>query len=48
MMLGLTLGVMAGFNIVVSFATQWYVLTTMGAGMATDALFAGPQCRRSC
>src|SRR5882724_6422274 len=41
MMLGLTLGALAGINILVSFAYQWYVLTTVGPGQVTDALFAG-------
>jgi putative peptidoglycan lipid II flippase len=41
MMLGLTLGALAGINILVSFAYQWYVLTTVGPGPVTDALFAG-------
>jgi putative peptidoglycan lipid II flippase len=41
MMLGLTLGALAGMNILITFAYQWYVLTTVGPGPATDALFAG-------
>lgn len=41
MRLGLTLALLAGLNILVSFASQWYLLTSLGAGRATDALFAG-------
>jgi putative peptidoglycan lipid II flippase len=41
MLLGLSLGAIAGVNILVTFAYQWYVLTTIGPGPATDALFAG-------
>jgi putative peptidoglycan lipid II flippase len=41
MRLGLSLAMLAGLNILVSFASQWYVLTMLGAGVATDALFAG-------
>jgi putative peptidoglycan lipid II flippase len=41
MVLGLSLGAIAGFNILITFAYQWYVLTTIGPGPATDALFAG-------
>ena len=41
MLLGLSLGAIAGINILVTFAYQWYVLTTIGPGPATDALFAG-------
>ncbi|HEX6107231.1 MAG TPA: lipid II flippase MurJ [Gemmatimonadales bacterium] len=41
MTLGLALGALAGANILVAFAYQWYVLTALGPGTATDALFAG-------
>jgi putative peptidoglycan lipid II flippase len=41
MLLGLSLGAIAGLSILVNFAYQWYVLTTVGPGPATDALFAG-------
>ena len=41
MLLGLSLGAIAGIGILVNFAYQWYVLTTLGPGLATDALFAG-------
>ena len=41
MLLGLSLGAIAGLSILVNFAYQWYVLTTLGPGQATDALFAG-------
>jgi putative peptidoglycan lipid II flippase len=41
MFLGLSLGAIAAMSIVVNFAYQWYVLTTIGPGPATDALFAG-------
>ncbi|MHB8171591.1 MAG: lipid II flippase MurJ [Thermincolia bacterium] len=37
----LSLGILAGANIFVVFLYQWYVLTTIGPGMETDALFAG-------
>jgi putative peptidoglycan lipid II flippase len=41
MLLGLSLGGIAAANILVTFAYQWYVLTRIGPGPATDALFAG-------
>lgn len=41
MLLGLSLGAIAGMSILVNFAYQWYVLTSLGPGPATDALFAG-------
>lgn len=41
MLLGLSLAAIAGMSILVNFAYQWYVLTTLGPGPATDALFAG-------
>ena len=37
----LYLGVLAGANIGVAFLTQWYIFTQLGAGLQTDALFAG-------
>jgi Uncharacterized membrane protein, putative virulence factor len=41
MILGLSLGAIAGINILITFGYQWYVLTTVGPGPSTDALFAG-------
>jgi putative peptidoglycan lipid II flippase len=41
MKLGLSLGVIAGINILVAFVYQWYVITALGPGRDTDALFAG-------
>lgn len=41
MWLGLSLGALAGISICVNFAYQWYVITTLGPGQSTDALFAG-------
>ena len=35
------LGILAAVNIGVAFLFQWYILTQLGAGMETDALFAG-------
>lgn len=35
------LGVLSAVNIGLAFLFQWYVLTQLGAGMETDALFAG-------
>src|SRR5437868_13776502 len=37
----LLLGTLAASNIGVAFLYQWYVLVLLGAGMETDALFAG-------
>lgn len=37
----LVLGGLAGLNVLVGFAYQWYTLTYLGPGRATDALFAG-------
>ena len=41
MPLSLRLGVLAGANLVAGFLMQWYVLVRIGAGVRTDALFAG-------
>jgi putative peptidoglycan lipid II flippase len=35
------LGSLAAVNIGIAFLFQWYVITQLGAGMQTDALFAG-------
>jgi len=35
------LGALSAANIIISFLFQWYVLTKLGPGMETDALFAG-------
>lgn len=35
------LGTLAAVNIFIAFFFQWYVITRLGAGMETDALFAG-------
>jgi putative peptidoglycan lipid II flippase len=35
------LGILSASNILVAFAFQWYVLTRLGSGAETDALFAG-------
>jgi len=37
----LTLALLAGANILVTLAFQWYVITQLGVGVETDALFAG-------
>lgn len=37
----LQLGVLSALNIGITFLFQWYVLTRLGPGMETDALFAG-------
>jgi putative peptidoglycan lipid II flippase len=37
----LLLGTLAAINIGVAFLFQWYVLITLGPGVATDAFFAG-------
>jgi putative peptidoglycan lipid II flippase len=39
--LPLKLALLAGSNILLTFAYQWYVLTRIGPGASTDALFAG-------
>jgi putative peptidoglycan lipid II flippase len=41
MKLNLALGTLAGANLVLSLIIQWYVVTRLGVGAATDALFAG-------
>src|SRR6185503_5236480 len=37
----LTLAALAGANIILSLLLQWYVITQLGVGIETDALFAG-------
>jgi putative peptidoglycan lipid II flippase len=37
----LTLALLAGTNILVTLLFQWYVITQLGVGIETDALFAG-------
>ena len=37
----LTLASLAGGNILVTLLFQWYVITQLGVGIETDALFAG-------
>lgn len=39
--LALELSALTGFQILVSFAMQWYVITYFGAGVKTDALYTG-------
>jgi len=39
--LSIQLGVLSAINIGISFFYQWYVLTQLGPGIETDALFAG-------
>src|SRR6266542_3930144 len=41
MRLNLTLGSLAAGNIALTIAIQWYVVTRLGVGVETDALFAG-------
>src|SRR5258705_12579764 len=36
-----TLALLAGANILVTLAFQWFVITQLGVGIQTDALFAG-------
>ena len=36
-----TLALLAGPNILVPLAFQWFVITRLGVGIETDALFAG-------
>lgn len=40
MRLTVTLGCLAGFNVLVAFFFQWYILAAVGPGPETDALFA--------
>ncbi len=40
MRLAVTLGCLAGINVLLAFFYQWYVLTAIGPGLETDALFA--------
>jgi putative peptidoglycan lipid II flippase len=37
----LSLGLLAGTNVILTFLMNWYILTTLGAGVHTDALYAG-------
>jgi putative peptidoglycan lipid II flippase len=37
----ITLAALAGLNIIVTLLFQWYVITQLGVGIETDALFAG-------
>ena len=39
--LGLQLSAITGLQILASFGMQWYVVTLLGAGASTDALYAG-------
>lgn len=41
MKLAVILGGLSGINILLSFVYQWYIVTTLGPGSETDALFAG-------
>ena len=41
MKLNIALGSLAGVNLVLGLLIQWYVVTRLGVGAATDALFAG-------
>lgn len=41
MKLSIQLGFLSAANIVIAFVFQWYVLTRLGPGVETDALFAG-------
>ena len=36
-----TLAALAFINIFLTFLFQWFIVTTLGAGMETDALYAG-------
>ncbi len=40
-LLGAQLSIITGFQILGSFAMQWYVVTLLGAGSSTDALYTG-------
>lgn len=41
MTLALKLAALSGFNIILTFLFQWYLLTNLGPSWETDALFAG-------
>jgi putative peptidoglycan lipid II flippase len=41
MKLNLALGTLAGTNLLLGLLIQWYVVTRLGVGAATDALYAG-------
>ena len=41
MKLNVSLGALAAANLFAALAIQWYVVTRLGVGIATDALFAG-------
>ena len=41
MKLNLALGWLAATNLLLGLLIQWYVVTRLGVGMATDALYAG-------
>ena len=41
MRLASILGSLSGINILLAFGYQWYILTVIGPGFGTDALFAG-------
>jgi len=41
MKLVLSLGLLAGTNVILTFLMNWYILITVGAGAHTDALYAG-------
>lgn len=41
MRLSIALGVITAVNITLSLLIQWYLITTLGAGLQTDALIAG-------
>ncbi|MCQ3929774.1 MAG: virulence factor MviN [Chloroflexi bacterium] len=40
MKISLSIGVLVGFNLVITFLIQWYILIVIGPGEQTDALFA--------
>ena len=41
MKLNVSLGALAAVNLLAALAIQWYVVTRLGVGISTDALFAG-------